>query len=987
MIAHSCFLYSGQGFLPALQLRSLALGLLFWLLSPQLLASSFTLDPDATKEVLTPFVEYQLTLEKQSLAEVMAAPESAWAESKQPVLQWGYTPRRAWMRTRVENTSSEPINKLLVMGQPYLDYVDVYVFEREEMIAQYFLGDLRPVKNRPVVNEQFVVPITIPARGSITLYLYADTQGAPLMFNADLWDSSSFEKQYSLKLALSASLISGLLILGLYHLCLSLFLKEKSYAFYASYVLCLVAAVSYALGYLQLLIYPNTPEVNHFFAQLFLSMAMKFSIYFFAIHFLQLKERTPRYYRFIQLLLIFEVLNTLLYGISYAIDFREGMALSRLVNNLNWITHAPVCLIACLFVKSEAKEVRFLVFSWSIISIVLAIVTLSFLGVIPQHQEFYTLLQVTQLSEMLFISFALADRMNQLKIRDIKLEQEKAASARALIEANEQLYESQLRQVQYEHEVKHAQIENQSKSDFLAAMSHEIRTPLNGVLGVTELLQTTTLNGTQRRYVNTIQHSGRGLLSVINDILDFSKISAGEMTLTEEDVNLSKLIDECVELISARTIDKPLAIAAALSPDTPQYIRADEHRLRQILLNVAGNAVKFTQHGTVTIQVSLNTDDTGCQAIQFDIKDSGIGMTQDQVKTIFERYKRVERSDIRKAEGTGLGLPISKELVSLMKGKINVKSTVGLGSHFSIRIPYVEVDIPEELSLYDNNDILVGKRILLIDQPGELRKLSTMNLECWGITHQITENTEQATKILQQAQNSPSPFDAILINHQRQSVDIIPWANALSAITSVPPIIVYNFNGKFDEQEMDELLNAPNIEKVLDCPVTLLMQKQALMETLSEFVDEGTTDLKPQNFNQCYKHLKVLVAEDNPVNQMVIKEQLRQLGIKAALASDGVKAVEAVTKTDHPFDLIIMDCDMPVLDGHGATQQIRMNEQELDRQPTIIIALSAYVGEEAQKKALKSGMNDYLSKPVNIKKLEELVNKFFSEEATKMINP
>ena len=810
-----------------------SLCLLLWLFAPQLSASSLILDPYSNQQRLTPDVEYQLSDDKLSLTEVISTAPSKWAASGKSILQWGYTSKQLWVRTSLENHSPAPIERLVVMGQPYLDYVDIYIFHQEELVAHYPLGDLRPLTDRPVVNEQLIVPITVSASGETTIYWSIDAQGAPLMFNVDLWEKTAFEKQHSFDFALGASLISCLFILGLYHLCLSLFLKEKAYAYYACYVFCFVALIGYALGYLQLIILPNSPSFNHFFAHLVVASAIKFSIYLFAIHFLQLRERMPRYHRLIQLILLIEILNTLAYGIFYGLSFREGLGFNRLLNNLTWIIHGPICLVACLYIQRQVKEVRFLIVSWSIMTLVLSIITLAFLGIIPQNKDFYRLLQIAQLSEMLFISFALADHMNQIKIRDIKLEQEKAASAQALIDANEKLYESQLKQIHFEHEVKKAQIENQSKSDFLATMSHEIRTPLNGVLGITELLQTTQLNEIQNRYVNTIQQSGQGLLSVINDILDFSKISSGEMILSEEDIDLTTLVDGCIEILAAHTIDKPIAIAAVIAPDTPLYIRGDEQRLRQILLNVAGNAVKFTSQGTVTIDISLSSNDTDNQTIQFDIKDTGVGMTHDQVTTIFERYKQVGQTSERKAEGTGLGLPISKELVSLMQGHIAVSSVLGQGSHFSIRIPYIAVDIPKHLQLYDKNNLFVDKRILLIDQPGELRSLTVMNLDSWNIQHQVIDSTEQADATLIKAQNSNTHFDAIFINHQNQRKDITHRVRQLSDLenlTTVPPIVVYNFQSKINEQETAELLDTRQIFRVLDCPITLREQKQCLLD-------------------------------------------------------------------------------------------------------------------------------------------------------------
>lgn len=494
----------------------------------------------------------------------------------------------------------------------------------------------------------------------------------------------------------------------------------------------------------------------------------------------------------------------------------------------------------------------------------------------------------------------------------------------------------------------------QTKARFLATMSHEIRTPMNGVIGMTRLLMNTPMSKKQTEFVESIHLSGEHLLTVINDVLDFSKIEAGKLDIKREAFELRACIEEILNLLNAKALEKHLELAYAVSPSIPLFIEGDMVRLRQVLTNLVGNAIKFTDSGEITIFVMPHAQVGDDLELEFQINDTGPGIPADRLESIFEQFSRADESLSRRHEGTGLGLTISRHLVEMMGGHIWAKSTIDVGSrfHFTIRTrkaegklkPFLHTNIPE----------IMGKRLLIVENNPASSQAMRDFCRGWGALVELASNSSDAISRIAVGK----PYDIALIDSNLPGdspMELARYIRQRFSKQELPLILIAPPNDRHPREQVRELYNL-----YLTKPLTRSRLYDSIMTVLGEI---SLITARPEESSLKLGErlpLSILLAEDNPINQIVAASILDEMAYKTELAENGLQAIAALRKK--AFDVIFMDMQMPEMDGLEATRRIRA-EFPPDQQP-IIIAMTANAMEGDKQECIKAGMNDYISKPV-----------------------
>ncbi|HJU45280.1 MAG TPA: response regulator [Chitinophagaceae bacterium] len=522
-----------------------------------------------------------------------------------------------------------------------------------------------------------------------------------------------------------------------------------------------------------------------------------------------------------------------------------------------------------------------------------------------------------------------------------------------------------------------AEAASKAKSEFMANMSHELRTPMNGIIGFTDLVLTTELQRTQRDYLKNVSKSAYSLLNIINDILDFSKIEAGRLIIDKTVFDLNELVEEAVDILSIKAEEKGLEIICSIDPMLPSKFLGDAVRIKQILINLLGNAIKFTARGEIFVNVqsgiAYKKEEEDYLDITISVKDTGIGISQEKLTTIFESFTQADNSTTRKFGGTGLGLTISKQLAELMEGSLEVESELGKGSLFTFYTP-LKIENAQPPITFESKPLL--REVLVVDDNETNCKLMKGIFDYLHIPCKICYSGPDALVAISQALTNNQMFDLIITDHQMPVMDGITLVKEIKKILQghTEPFILMlsSLEKTLYQHEAEEI----GIDKFLNKPVKL-QELNSILSTIFQqktFRKNGSSGEIVTTIEKLAKTDSVLVVEDDPVNMLLISEVLHNMGVEVLKANNGKEALEVLSR--HNPGMIFMDINMPEMDGYETTGIIR--KMPLPKSSIPIVALTADAMKEDKERCLASGMNDYISKPFKLEEIRIVLNKYFA---------
>jgi signal transduction histidine kinase/CheY-like chemotaxis protein len=879
--------------------------------------SPVTLTPETTAIDLVPHVVWAY------------APERNWQLSRardydyQPLVnaRFGHRDEVIWLKTRLHNQSAQALSLVFDSGYMHNEEVRYFIVDADnkKLLDAGVLGIAYPLRERAIPTIDIVFPLTLTAGQQVEIYL-AYSSRFMIDLHPAIYSVSQFYQQESAHKNLSIGLYGIVVGLVIYSMMFVAYVKEPKYGLFVFFMLAWVGQMMATDGFIYLFwpyqwlgAYP--PQ---FFYVLVGVSVIAMST--FCLSYLNLK--------YFESVWSYVHVGLIVFGIVFvclATQLPPSSLISFYFPTVLTICITSVASVWRVYRAGQTVALEFLFFVGFMVSMLASFMITGF--------DFSkSMIRFVLIFPALMFFISIGTRINELKnqskllIRDAELAQSAA----------------------------------EFRSNFLAAMSHEIRTPMNGVIGMAQVLGKTQLDKAQRQYLNIINISGKALMAVINDILDFSKLESGTATLQLRPVVLDELVDECIAIFSTYEIGRDVVFSVVVDPAAPASFDGDTARLKQVLINLLGNAFKFTTHGFIRFEVSVQKKDVG-DYLRFAVIDSGLGIKQEDIDRLFTPFAQVDSTITRKVGGTGLGLSICKHLVDLMGGDISVVSEFGRGSTFAVALPLQAGATAQTMAEKFSRPCWQQKKVLMIGADN-LFAPTAVNLRAWGLTVEMADQAAAAEYLAK---------DFALV-----FVDVTLLATISSLLESVRGLVLV---GNSEDLAASDWPGAVPAQQLLQ-PI----QFCDLCRTLEQVFDTPVAG-SVKSSEPVFVGVRLWAAEDNPVNQLVIRGLLSTLSISCDVFENGealllhYQQVADANPVARPA-AILMDCEMPLMDGFTATQKIRQYEQQRGLSPIPIIGLSAHALAEFRDKGLAKGMNAYLTKPVKLDELTAALADFIKRE-------